>query len=136
MQRGQKEKLARCVDHSLYAEKVTLVFASDETLFLMLVGREAPAPIERLAGVRPPEPPWSHVAAPLDGIPVRLATGGGETGGLEVWVSCAAAQGPRGWDALVGGGAGPIGVTAYESLRIEAGPPLSGPDLGGGRLPP
>src|SRR5207247_10551122 len=44
-------------------------------------------------------------------------------------VSCAAAHGPRVWDALVGGGARPIGVTAYESLRIEAGTPLFGHDV-------
>src|SRR5438046_8680600 len=62
-------------------------------------------------------------------MPVRLATGGGETGGLWVRVSCAAAQGPRVWDALVGGGPGPFGVTAYESLRIEAGMPLFGHDV-------
>jgi len=129
MPRGLTEKIAQALDHYLFAEKVSLRDASDETLFLMLVGPEAPATIERLAGVRPPEPPWSHVAAPLDGVAVRLATGGGETGGLEVWVSCAAAQGPRVWDALVGGGAGPIGVTAYESLRIEAGTPLFGHDV-------
>ena len=129
MPRGLTEKIAQALDHYLFAEKVSLRDASDETLFLMLVGPEAPATIERLAGVRPLEPPWSHVSAPLDGIPVRLATGGGETGGLEVWVSCAAAQGPRVWDALVGGGAGPIGVTAYESLRIEAGTPLFGHDV-------
>src|SRR2546425_10924274 len=107
MPRGLTEKIAQALDHYLFAEKVSLRDASDETLFLMLVGPEAPATIERLAGVRPPEPPWSHVTARLDDVAVRLATGGGETGGAQGWGSWAAAQGPRGWDALVGGGAGP-----------------------------
>lgn len=129
MERGRTEKIAQALDHYLFAEKVSLRDASDETLSLVLVGPEAPATIERLAGVRPPEPRWSHLTGSLDGVTVRLVTGGGETGDPDVWVSCAAAHGPRVWDALVGGGASPIGVTAYESLRIEAGTPLFGHDV-------
>src|SRR2546425_2951700 len=92
-------------------------------------GRGPPATIERLTGVRPPAPAWSNLTATLGETTVRLVTGGGETGGLEVWVACAATHGPRVWDALVGGGARPLGVTAYESLRIEAGTPLFGHDV-------
>ena len=129
MPRGLTAKIAQALDHYLFSEKASLTDASDETALLMLVGPEAPAAIERLAGVRPPAPAWSSVAATLDGIAVRLVVGGGETGGLEVWVACGATDGPRVWDALVVGGARPLGVAAYESLRIEAGTPLFGHDV-------
>src|SRR5438132_5800423 len=128
MPRGLTSKIAQALDHYLFSEKVSFRDASDETQFLMLAGPEAPAAIERLTGVRPPAPAWSNVAATLDGTAVLLVTGGGETGGSEVWVACAAVHGSRVWAALVGG-ARPLGLTAYESLRIEAGTPLFGHDV-------
>ena len=131
---GTTRKILEMLDHYLFSEKVSLRDASEETALFLLVGPEAAAAIERLTGVRPPAPTWSSVAAALDGIAVRLVTGGGETGGLEVWVVCRATDGPRVWDALVGGGARPLGVTAYESLRIEAGTPLRDPARAPGLL--
>src|SRR5436309_16011107 len=112
------------LDREMFSEKVSLRDASEETALFLLGGPEAPALVERLTGVRPPAPAWSNVAATLDGIAVRLVTGGGETGGLEAWVACGATHGPRVWDALVVGGTRPLGATAYDSLRIEARPPL------------
>ena len=129
MPRGLTAKISQALDHYLFSEKASFTDASDETALLMLLGPEAPATIERLTGVRPPVPAWSNLTATLGETTVRLVTGGGETGGLEVWVACAATHGPRVWDALVGGGARPLGVTAYESLRIEAGTPLFGHDV-------
>src|SRR5436190_1852640 len=129
MPRGLTAKISQALDHYLFSEKASFTDASDETALLMLLGPEAPATIERLTGVRPPAPAWSNLTATLGETTVRLVTGGGETGGLEVWVACAATHGPRVWDALVGGGARPLGVTAYESLRIEAGTPLFGHDV-------
>ena len=126
---GTARKVLAALDHYLFSEKVSLRDASEETALFLLVGPEAPALVERLTGVRPPAPAWSNAGATLDGIAVRLVTGGGETGGLEAWVACGATHGPRVWDALVGGGARPLGVTAYESLRIEAGTPLFGHDV-------
>jgi folate-binding protein YgfZ len=126
---GLTEKISQALDHYLFSEKVSFRDASDETGLLMLAGPEAPAAVERLTGVRPPAPAWSHLAATLGGLAGRLVTGGGETGGPEVWVACAAADGPRVWDALVGAGARPLGLTAYESLRIEAGTPRVGQDV-------
>jgi tRNA-modifying protein YgfZ len=129
MPRELTEKVSQALDHYLFAEKVSLRDASDETGLLMLAGPGAPAAIEGLTGVKPPAQAWSHVAATLGGSGGRLVTGGGETGGPEVWVACAATGGPHVWDALVGAGARPIGFIAYESLRIEAGTPLVGRDV-------
>jgi folate-binding protein YgfZ len=51
-------------------------------------------------------------------------------GEAEAWVAGPAAEGARLWGALVAAGARPVGRTAYESLRIEAGTPLFGADIG------
>ncbi len=126
---GTAQKVAEALDHYLFSEKASFRDASEETALFLLAGPEAPATVERLTGARPAERPWSHVGAVLDGVTVRLVSGGAETGEAEVWVACAAGEGPRVWDALVAGGARPFGLTALESLRIEAGTPLFGHDV-------
>ncbi len=126
---GTARKVLEALDHYLFSEKVSLRDASEETALFLLVGPEAWALVERLTGVRPPERPWAHVAATLDGAAVRLVTGDGETGGAEIWCATAAADTARVWAALVNAGARPVGLTALESLRIEAGTPRFGHDV-------
>src|SRR5438094_5129916 len=82
---GTARKVLEALDHYLFSEKVSLRDASEETALFLLAGPEVPALVERLTGVRPPERPWAHVAATLDGAAVRLVTGDGETGGPEMW---------------------------------------------------
>jgi len=126
---GMARKVAEALDHYLFSEKVSLRDASEETALLLLAGPEAHAIVERIAGTRPGAAPWSHVAATIDGTPVRLVSGAGETGEPEVWVVAAAGEAGRMWDRLVAAGAQPVGLTALESLRIEAGTPLFGHDV-------
>src|SRR5262249_51096893 len=95
----------------------------------LLAGPEARATIERLTGACPPEKAWSHVAAKLGETPVRLVSGGGETGEGEGGGMYPPAAGPEGRGGLAGGGAPPIGREAYDALRIEAGTALFGHDV-------
>lgn len=126
---GMARKVAEALDHYLFSEKVSLRDASEETALLLLAGPEAHAIVERIAGTRPGAAPLWHVAATIDGTPVRLVSGGGDTGEPEVWVVAAAGEGGGMWDRLVAAGAQPVGLTALESLRIEAGTPLFGHDV-------
>jgi tRNA-modifying protein YgfZ len=123
------EKVAEALDHYLFSEKVVIRDASPETALFVLAGPEARATIERLAGASPPEKAWSHVAARLGETPVRLVSGGGETGEAEVWIMCAQDDAAKVSEALRGAGAGLIGPEAFEMLRIEAGTPLFGRDV-------
>jgi folate-binding protein YgfZ len=123
------EKTAEALDHYLFAEKVVIRDVSRETALFVLAGPQARGTIERLTGASPPNTSWSNVAAKLGEIPVRLVTGGGETGEAEVWVMSALGDAPTVRDALVAAGAGPVGPEAFESLRIEAGTPLFGHDV-------
>ena len=126
---GMAQKVLEALDHYLFSEKVSLRDASEETALLLLAGPEAHATVERLTGARPGQAAWSHVAATLAGVPVRLVTGDGETGGPEVWVAAPAPDAGKVRDALIAAGARPIGPPALESLRIEAGTPLFGQDV-------
>src|SRR5260370_31759679 len=64
---GMAQKALEALDHYLFSEKVTLRDASEETALFLLVGPETPATVERLAGARPGDAAWSHVAANLAG---------------------------------------------------------------------
>src|SRR5215510_12521453 len=123
------EKVAGALDHYLFAEKVAIRDASPETALFVLAGPEARSTIGRLAGASPPEQAWSHITARLGETPVRLVSGGGETGEAEVWIMCPLDDAAKVSEALRGAGVGLIGPEAFETLRIEAGTPLFGRDI-------
>jgi folate-binding protein YgfZ len=125
---GLAAKTLEDLDKYLFSEKAYFRDATGELFFLVLAGPAAPALASRLTGVPAPESRWSHVDGSLDGVAVRVVRGSGETGEPEVWISGAAGDAPRVWNAALAAGARPVGVTAFESLRIETGTPLFGHD--------
>ena len=122
------ESTVAALDHYLFAEKVVLADATGERAVLMLVGPAADETVKRLTGVVPPDAAWSHVAGSLDGIEARVVRGG-ELDEREVWLAVPSADRTRAWDAVVAAGARPLGASALESLRIEAGTPRWGTDV-------
>jgi folate-binding protein YgfZ len=122
-------KTAEALDHYLFSEKVAIEDVSREKALFVLAGPLARETCERLAGARSPESPWSHVVAKLGETPVRLVSGGRETGEAEVWIMCALADAAKVREALAGADVRSIGPEAFESLRIEAGTPLFGHDV-------
>ena len=126
---GTAHKTLEALDHYLFSEKVALTDVSAGTRLWLVAGPEAPALVERVAGARPSDAAWAHVAGALDGVALRLVRGARETGEAEVWVLAPAAEAGRAREALVAAGARPVGATALESLRIEAGTPVLGRDV-------
>jgi len=120
---GEGARTIQALDRYHFSEKAYFKDLSGEMALLMLAGPEAPALAQRLAGVAVPETAWGNVAARVADVDVRLVRGCSETGEPEVWVAAAIADGERLRTAAVQLGAMPIGRTAWESLRIEAGTP-------------
>lgn len=126
---GEAARTNEALDKYLFSEKAYFKDVTGELSLLMLAGPEARTLAERLTGVSPAEAAWSHVAARLGDVDVRLVSGGGETGEAEVWLVSALADGPQVWQAALAAGARPVGSRAHEALRIEAGTPYDGHDV-------
>jgi len=110
---------------------------ADVTASRAILAVQGPAARERLAAVWPAaaEVARFHVGRlEWDGVPVVVA-GTGYTGedGVEIAVPAHAAG--RLWDALLGAGIEPAGLGARDTLRLEAGLPLHGHELGPGITP-
>src|SRR5256885_1255010 len=124
---GMGESTVAALDHYLFAEKVTLEDVTGQRALLMLVGPAAEETAKRLTGAAPPDAPWSHVAASLDGPPedidARVVRGGGETGQREVWLVVPATARERAWKAALAAGARPPGAAAPGALRLQGRTP-------------
>ena len=114
---------------------------SDETGEIAMVALQGKTSREILGGLlergRLPEPLRNELSLatlrmPGDGrlVEARIARTGytGEPVAFEVFTS--AHDGPAVWDALTGAGAVPVGLGARDTLRLEAGLPLYGHELG------
>jgi folate-binding protein YgfZ len=127
---GRSASTLEALDAYLFSEKVSLEDASGEFALLLLAGPEAPSLGRRLSeGTIPADRAWAGVTATVEAIPVRLVRGGGDSGEPELWIVGPAAAGPALWEAAVTAGAQPVGLTAFESLRIETGTPVLGHDV-------
>lgn len=69
-----------------------------------------------------------------NGVPCTVA-GTGYTGGPGIEIAIGAEDAGGLWDALVDGGVAPAGLGARDTLRLEAGLPLHGHELGPGITP-
>jgi aminomethyltransferase len=111
---------------------VSMVDGSDDWAMLSLQGPDSRAILNRiLQSGRMPETARNSLSmAVIDGMPVKIARTGytGEPLGFELFVSQGHAL-PI-WDRLIAEGARPIGLGARDTLRLEAGLPLYGHELG------
>lgn len=95
-------------------------------------GPEAKAMLMRLSGGKPATEPVKNALGEIaiDGVPVRVAKTGytGEPIGYELFMDAKDAK--HIWDRLIECGARPAGLGARDTLRIEAGLPLYGHEMG------
>jgi aminomethyltransferase len=119
-------------------ERVRAAVGGEETTHTRAVlAVQGPQAIERLAEVFPAAADvrrFRVAAAEWKGTPCHVA-GTGYTGerGVEIAVPSAAAEDL--WQSIVGAGVRPAGLGARDTLRLEAGLPLHGNELGPGITP-
>jgi aminomethyltransferase len=126
---GRAAKLRDALDRFLFSERVEMRDASDDFATFVVAGPASPATVERLAGLALPITPWHHGSAVVDGRPVRVVRGAGETGGPEAWLLGRREDGEPLWRAILAAGVRPVGLTALDALRVEAGTPWFGHDV-------
>jgi len=111
---------------------VALADHTDDIAMLALQGPASRAILnELIESGRLPDPARNAVGiATINGTTVKIARTGytGEPLGFELFLE--REKGPRLWDQLVAKGATPAGLGARDTLRLEAGLPLYGHELG------
>ena len=130
---GLAAKTLQTLDKYLISEKASFKDVSAGAALFMVAGPGTAAVIERLTGEPPLPAAWAHAERKVREISVRVVTGGGETGESEAWLYAAASTGEQVWRATLEAGKPvglrPIGVTALDVLRVEAGVPWFGHDV-------
>ena len=130
---GSAEKTLQVLDKFLISEKAFFRDVSAETALFLLAGPATAAVVERLTGEPPLPGAWAHAERRVAEIPVRVITGGGETGEAEAWLHAPLSAGERLWGEALEAGKPlrlrPIGVTALDVLRVEAGTLWYGHDV-------
>jgi aminomethyltransferase len=116
---------------------VAAIGGEDVTATRAVVAVQGPEARERLAGIAPDAAGVGRfrvAEATVDGVSCVVA-GTGYTGEDGVELAIPADRAPVVWDALIGIGLVPAGLGARDTLRLEAGLPLHGHELGPGITP-
>ncbi len=119
------------------ARVISVLGGHDVTNERAVIAVQGPRARERLASVSADAAAVAHFGVAdfhFKGVPCRVA-GTGYTG--EDGVECAvpSEMAPEFWRAVVGAGVTPAGLGARDTLRLEAGLPLHGHELGAGITP-
>ncbi len=126
---GQAAKLREALDRYLFSERVDMRDASDESAMFVLAGPDTLSSAERFGAGALPASAWGHADVTVDGVAARLVRGGGETGETEAWLIGPREHGATLWEAILAAGVKPVGLTALDVLRVEAGTPWFGHDV-------
>lgn len=128
MDRLQVQKILAIFDHYIIMDDVEV---SDQSATLTAIGVAGPASgaVLQTAGFDVPElKPLQFAEVSWRGRPVTLVRADKKSGDCyEVW--SAPQNAAEVWESLVGGGAAPVGTTAFDLFEIAAGIPRYGRDI-------
>jgi folate-binding protein YgfZ len=132
---GRNEELAKYLDRYLISEQVELADRTTEFAQMHLAGPTAKAVLEKAIGdTLPVLPEFAHLERTFGANATCSIRRRDPLGlpGFDIVCRTDKADGVRGM--LAAAGATPAGAQTYETLRIEAGTPLYGPDIDGNRF--
>ena len=122
---GMGPALAEALDHFIIMDQVEATDSTGALCTLGVFGPKAPAVLAG-AGLPWPDLP-EHGHAAKDDVLAARELWTGEEGCV---LLAPAGRAESLWDALAAAGARPAGLRAFETLTLEAGVPLFGPDMG------
>lgn len=126
---GTGGRMQEALEKFHFAERLEIRDSGEEWAIFLLAGPETPRAVERLTGAALPASQWEHAEAKAGGIVVRVVRGSGETGATEAWLMARREEGAALWEAILAAGVHPVGLTALDALRVEAGTPWLGHDV-------
>ncbi len=125
-----KDRITAYLTKLLVSDDVTLTDATSEFAILAVVGPRSGSVVNSVFRDSPPKESYDHRVVDWNGSNVRIARSpyfGGD--GYELWIP-ATADMAAAFRTLLAAGATAFGTTAAEALRIEAGRPKFGVDMG------
>ncbi len=124
-----RQRVAEWVELYTFLEEVSLEDVTERTAMLTLLGPEAEGLLQRLFSIHTAQLElYGSAKASLNGRDATLLrTDPLDSPGYDIIVAAEDAE--RIWQALVDGGATPVGEEAYNALRIQAGIPRYGWEL-------
>ncbi len=132
---GRNTDLVKYLDRYLISEQVEMVDRSADFAQMHLTGPGSKAVLERALGAEVPHlSEFLHMERTLGADGVCSIRRHDPLGLPGYDVVCRAHHADKVWGALTSAGATPAGLRAYETLRIEAGTPVFGPDIDSNRF--
>jgi tRNA-modifying protein YgfZ len=112
-----------------FGDKVQVADVTAETALFNLIGPDSDALLDRLgAGAIVGQPPASHQALEIGGVPVQIAVGSGlGLAGYTLWLDAAPAA--QLWQTLITAGATALGDRPWNQIRIQQGRPSPDTEL-------
>lgn len=131
---GQAERIVAHLDHYLIREKVEIRDRSREASALFLSGKRSAEVLGRLIDAPLSQQPMTGIETEIASSAIGLWTL--DAAGTPAWLLLASrAASEAAFGAIQAAGASACGLTALESLRIEAGWPVYGLDITEENLP-
>ena len=132
---GCEDRILRWIEKYTFIEDSTLSDLTSSTALFTLVGPKASDVVEAIAGIDVKGlRRLDYVGAIIQGVQtVIICVNTVDSSGYHLMMEANGAR--KIWEKIVSDGTMPIGVLAWEALRIKAGVPLHGKEIGEGFNP-
>ena len=127
---GLQQSIIDWLDKYTIMEDLTIQDITGDTAMLAVLGPDSSAAVEAATGLNlADQAPYHALSADIAGWPVTLISQ--PLGALPGFALVSSPENaPRVWERLTTLGACPMGIDAYEAVRVRYGVPVHGPEMG------